>query len=202
MQGARSEPSDQPASDASPSDDALARRIAAGPRADTSTAEAELYRRFAPRVRLFGLRHLRDAHAADDLAQHVMTITIEKLRAGQVREPERLASFVLGTARLTAQAQGRAARRHRGSSDRLATAAETLASEPAADLDAERLRGCLHALPMRQRTVIVLTFYDQCTAGQIAAQLDSTEGNVRVIRHRALASLHACMDPTFSEGAR
>ncbi|MBK9129815.1 MAG: sigma-70 family RNA polymerase sigma factor [Phycisphaerales bacterium] len=201
MQGAPSEPSDQPASDDSTSDGALARRIAAGPRGATGSEETELYRRFAPRVRLYGVRHLRDAHAADDLAQQVMTITLEKLRAGEVREPERLASFVLGTARLTAQAQGRAARRHRGSSDRLATAAETLVSEPAANLDAERLRGCLQALPMRQRTVIVLTFYDQCTAGQIATQLGSTEGNVRVIRHRALASLHACMNPASCEGA-
>jgi RNA polymerase sigma-70 factor (ECF subfamily) len=32
-------------------------------------AEAELYRRLAPRVRLYGLRHLRDRHAAADLVQ-------------------------------------------------------------------------------------------------------------------------------------
>ncbi len=30
-------------------------------------AEAELFRRMAPRIRLYGLRHLRDAHAAEDL---------------------------------------------------------------------------------------------------------------------------------------
>lgn len=189
--------------DAPTTDGALARRIAARPREGTEAEEAELYRRFAPRVRLYGLRHLRDAHAADDLAQEVMTITLEKLRAGQVHEPERLASFVLGTARLAAQAQGRAERRHRGSSDLLAVAAETLASAPATDLDVdvERLRACLQALSMRQRTVIVLTFYDEFPAAKIAEQIGSTEGNVRVIRHRALASLHACMDLASSEGA-
>lgn len=30
-------------------------------------AEAELFRRTAPRIRLYGLRHLRDKHAGDDL---------------------------------------------------------------------------------------------------------------------------------------
>lgn len=187
--------------DAPTTDGALARRIAARPREGTDAEEAELYRRFAPRVRLYGLRHLRDTHAADDLAQQVMTLTIEKLRAGEVREPERLASFVLGAARLTARSQGRAERRHRGSSDLLATAAETLAGAPVADLDVERLRACLQALSTRERTVIVLTFYDECPAARIAAQLGATEGNVRVIRHRALASLHGCMDLGYAEAA-
>ena len=41
-------------------------------------AEAELYRRLAPRVRLYGLRHLRDAQAAADLVQQVMLITLER----------------------------------------------------------------------------------------------------------------------------
>jgi RNA polymerase sigma-70 factor (ECF subfamily) len=42
-----------------PDDSELARRIvAAGTRHDAA-AEAELCRRFAPRIRLYGLRHLR-----------------------------------------------------------------------------------------------------------------------------------------------
>src|SRR5580765_68705 len=64
-------------------------------------AEAELFRRMAPRIRLYGLRHLRDKHAAEDLAQQVLITTLEALRAGRLREPEKLASFVLGTCRMT-----------------------------------------------------------------------------------------------------
>jgi len=44
----------------------LARRVSAAG-ADASDAEGELFRRFAPRVRLYGLRHLRDPAEADDL---------------------------------------------------------------------------------------------------------------------------------------
>ena len=44
-------------------------------------------------------RHLRERGRGGDLMQEVMLMTMEKLRAGDVREPERLASFVLGTCR-------------------------------------------------------------------------------------------------------
>jgi len=40
-------------------------------------AEAELFQRMAPRIRLYGLRHLRNAHAAEDLAQQVCLTTLE-----------------------------------------------------------------------------------------------------------------------------
>jgi len=55
-------------------DDAeLVRKIGSG---TDREAEAELFRRMAPRIRLYGLRHLRDEHAADDLAQQVLVTTL------------------------------------------------------------------------------------------------------------------------------
>ena len=54
------------------SDSALARRISGGPAGATQAEESELYRRFAPRVRFYGLRHLGDEAAAQDLAQEVL----------------------------------------------------------------------------------------------------------------------------------
>src|SRR5579862_4386001 len=76
----------------------LVRQIGSG---NDREAEAELFRRMAPRIRLYGLRHLRDEHAADDLAQQVLITTLLALREGRLREPEKLASFVLGTCRMT-----------------------------------------------------------------------------------------------------
>ena len=57
---------------AGPDDATLVRRIAAAPGGGDVGAETELYRRLAPRVRLYGLKHLRDHHAAADLVQQVM----------------------------------------------------------------------------------------------------------------------------------
>src|SRR5262245_62098453 len=93
------------------SDETLARRIAGGLPGSTDGEEAELYRRFAPRVRLYGRRHLRNGAAADDLAQDVLLLTIERLRAGEVRRPEDIGSFILGTSRMMAHSGRRVARR-------------------------------------------------------------------------------------------
>ena len=91
-----------------PSDHQLAVRVAGG---GDPAAEAELVLRFTPRVRLYGLRHLREPAAADDLVQEVLLLTLERLRAGRVREPERLALFVFGACRLVIRNQRLGTRR-------------------------------------------------------------------------------------------
>jgi DNA-directed RNA polymerase specialized sigma24 family protein len=78
----------------------VARTIAARTPGSAEAAESELYRRFAPRVRLYGLRHLRNDDAARDLAQRVLLVAIEKLRNGSVRDADQIASFILGMSRL------------------------------------------------------------------------------------------------------
>jgi RNA polymerase sigma-70 factor (ECF subfamily) len=83
----------------------LAETIASAPAGTATDAEAELYRRFAPRIRLFGLKHLRDEAAAQDLVQQVFIVTLERLRAGAVRNVEAIGSFILGTSRTMASAQ-------------------------------------------------------------------------------------------------
>src|SRR5262249_21756668 len=77
----------------------LARRIAAAALNHDRAAESEFCRRFAPRIRLYGLRHLRNEASAADLVQEVLIIVLQKLRAGGIEEPQRIASFVLGTCR-------------------------------------------------------------------------------------------------------
>lgn len=172
------------------SDAELARQIGAG---HNPEAEAELFRRMAPRIRLYGLRHLRDEHAADDLTQQVLITTIEALRAGRLREPEKLPSFVLGTCRITVLDQRRGAQRK----ERLLAqfgAELPLAVQPAIPhLDHERLTRCVQNLKERERTVIVMTFYDEQTGADVANFLGVSEANVRVIRHRAIQQLRECM---------
>lgn len=175
-------------------DDAgLARRIAAaGPRG-AAAAEAELYRRLAPRVRLYGRKHLRDDHAAADLVQQVLMTTLERLREGRLRDPERIASFVLGMCRmLVLDLRRTRARRER----LLGTYGDDVpAADPAAAprLDHDRLLACLERLPERERSVLVMTFYEDAPAQAVAGALGLSEGNVRVIRHRGLQRLRECV---------
>jgi RNA polymerase sigma-70 factor (ECF subfamily) len=174
-------------------DGALARRIAEGGAMPDSAAEAELYRRLAPRVRLYGLRHLRDRHAAADLAQHVLLMAIERLRAGEVREPERIASFVLGACRMTVLEMRRGTWRRETLLDTWGGAAEAFEPAEPLALDRDRLAGCLEALSERERAVVVSSFFADKQADEVGAELAISGGNVRVIRHRALARLRKCM---------
>jgi len=179
-------------------DAALARRVAAAGARIDSHAESELYRRLAPRVRLYGLRHLRDPHAAHDLMQQVLLMTLERLRAGKLREPERIGSFVLGMSRMVVLEIRRGTWRRETLLDTFGDMAEAVdAPEPLA-LDADKLAACLQALAERERTVVVLTFFADKAADEVAGELGLTAGNVRVIRHRAIARLRECMggDPS------
>lgn len=175
-------------------DATLALRIAAGADAD---AEAELYRRFAPRARLFGLRHLRSEEAAGDLAHAALLRVLEALRAGRLREPERLGAFVLATCRQCTVDTQRTERRRAAARTLHAPELAPARAEPAyvagLALDLERLRGCVEQLAARARTVVALSFYAEQSGDEVARELGTTPGNVRVLRHRALAQLQACM---------
>ncbi|MFO1328325.1 MAG: sigma-70 family RNA polymerase sigma factor [Rubrivivax sp.] len=172
----------------------LARRIATAPAGGAADAEAALYRLLAPRVRRFGRRHLRDDHAADDLMQHVMALTIEKLRSGELREPERVVSFALGASRMTVSELLRSQRRRDELLQRHAEALPPAEIHLAPRLDHDRVAGCLEQLPERERAVLVLSFYDEQSADAVGRSLGLSAGNVRVIRHRGIDRLRRCVD--------
>ena len=66
--------------------------------------------------------------------------------------------------------------------------------QPAPDApDTDRLQHCLQALPERERSVVVMTFYDDWPAERLGTQLGLSAGNVRVIRHRGLKHLRDCL---------
>ncbi|MEW6704002.1 MAG: sigma-70 family RNA polymerase sigma factor [Pseudomonadota bacterium] len=173
---------------------ALARRIAAAAPGQALDAEAELYRRLAPRARRYGLRHLRDADAASDLMQHVMALTIEQLRSGRLREPERVVSFVLGACRLTVQQLQRGLQRREELLQRYGDTLALADIAVPARTDHERLVRCLQQLPERERSVLVMSFYEDRPSDEVAKALSTTAGNVRVIRHRGIARLRGCIE--------
>ena len=177
-----------------PDDADLARRIlAAGLRGDVE-AERELCQRFAPRIRLYGRRHLRSDAAAADLVQDVLLLTLQKLRGGELREPDRIASFILGTCRQTVIDGRRGGSRRERILDTFSASLPALTAEAEDAPDSARLAQCLERLAERERSVLVMSFYDERAAGDVAASLGLTAGNVRVIRHRGIERLRLCMN--------
>jgi RNA polymerase sigma-70 factor (ECF subfamily) len=182
------------------SDGDLARAVAARAAGLAEAAESELYRRFAPRVRLYGLRHLRDEDEARDLSQQVMLLVIEKLRSGAIRDADQIASFVLGVGRTMAKDWKRLDWRREKLRETFLPASMVEAPAGDAVLDIDHLEACLARLADRERIVVLLTFYAEKTGSEVAKELRLTEGNVRVIRHRAIERLRTCM--TSREGGR
>lgn len=168
----------------------LVKRIAGG---SDREAEAEFCRMMGPRIRLYGLKHLRDSHGADDLVQQVLITTLQTLRAGGLREPEKLASFVLGTCRMTVLDQRRGVRRRQQLLDQFGVEMLAPMSSAGPRLDHEKLANCVQGLKERERAVIVMSFYAEETAAEVARFLSVSEANVRVIRHRAIHGLRDCM---------
>jgi RNA polymerase sigma-70 factor, ECF subfamily len=182
------------------SDGDVARAVAARAPGLAEAAETELYRRFAPRVRLYGLRHLRDEEEARDLSQQVMLLAIEKLRSGAIRDADQIASFVLGVSRMMTKDLKRLDWRREKLRETFLPASMVAAPAEDATLDLDRLEACLARLADRERMVVLLTFYAEKTGSEVGKELRLTEGNVRVIRHRAIERLRTCM--TSCEGSR
>ena len=61
-------------------------------------------------------------------------------------------------------------------------------------IDKRTLIRCLSGLDPRAARILSLSFQDERSADEIAALLAMEPGNVRVVRHRALASLRRCFD--------
>lgn len=179
--------------DPSPPEARLARRIASAAPGVDREAEAEFCRLFAPRVRRYGLRHLRDADEAADLMQHVLMKVLEKLRAGDLRDPAQVVSFVFGMCRLVVLDLRRGNLRRERLLEAYGEDLPFADIAPAPRLDHERVGHCLEKLSERERAVLVMTFHEDRDAGDVAGQLGLTAGNVRVIRHRALERLRDCV---------
>jgi RNA polymerase sigma-70 factor (ECF subfamily) len=87
----------------------IARRILAGDPA----AEDEVVRRYRQGVAVIIDHIVRGESATEDVSQETFKIVLEKLRRGDLREPERLSGFVCSVARNVALDYIRRARRFR-----------------------------------------------------------------------------------------
>ena len=169
-------------------DGEVVRRIASGS-GDAREAEAEFCRRFAPRIRLYGLRHLRDEDCARELVQAVLLGVLVAAREGRVADPDHVDRYVLGTCRNVALRVREVAARAEPTD-----AADAVAGISVDPVNLSTLMRCLSQLEVRARRVVMLSFQHGEWADEVATRLQTTAGNVRVIRHRSVAALRRCLD--------
>jgi RNA polymerase sigma factor (sigma-70 family) len=156
-------------------------------------AEGVLCRKFAPAVRTFWRRRLRGQDAIDELSQEVFLRFVQALRSGAVAEPERVGGFLLGICRNLARERARLAERRDDLWKMYGDALRALDDEPIAAYQLAQLEDCLSQMTGRTRDVIRYAFVEGQSASEIGSRMEMTEGNVRVVRHRALEALRTCM---------
>ena len=151
------------------------------------SAEEEFVRLFSDRVRFLVLARTRDPEVARDLAQDVMLAVVRALRGEQLRDPERLAGFVYGTARNVLNNYLRT--RSRQPKEDPIDDALNLAQPPARVDDSERMglvRRALAFLDPTDRQILWLTLVEGLKPGEIGARVGMTGEIVRARKSRAL----------------
>ncbi|HEY3498528.1 MAG TPA: sigma-70 family RNA polymerase sigma factor [Polyangiaceae bacterium] len=162
------------------------------------SAEREICTRLLPAVRAFAARRLR-ASSVDDFAHDALVLLVEALREGKIQDPERVAAFALGICRNLARDRARTDDRRRELMDRYGlTEAELATWDSQIQVRRDHLEDCYSQLADRSRRVLRMSFCNEESDSDIARTLSISEANVRIIRHRTLAALRACLEKPIS----
>jgi RNA polymerase sigma-70 factor (ECF subfamily) len=173
----------------------LAERIRDG---DTS-AETELVHQFSRRIFVMGLVRTHDQETARELVQDILVAVIGALRRGQLRDTEKLAAFVHGTARNLIKNRLRSD----GQRPHFEPLSEELtqANLPEQVEEWERLRliqQALRTLGEEDRKILLLTLVEGRKPGEIAAALGLSSEVVRTRKLRVLKKLTGLMEKKMS----
>ncbi|MEM9555835.1 MAG: sigma-70 family RNA polymerase sigma factor [Acidobacteriota bacterium] len=158
-------------------------------------AEEELVARFGDGLALMLRRLTGDPALADDLRQETLRIVLEKLRAGALREPEKLPGFLRGTARNLVLAARRRDARLRFDGDGLALEAALHAPAETEPLQLRRIlrreeahlvRTLLGELRFeRDRQVLTHFYLTERTKDEICRELEIDPHGFKKVLFRA-----------------
>ena len=159
-------------------------------RSGDSAAEAELVERFGRGIRFLLVERTHDAARADDLFQETFRLALEKVRAGELREPEKLAPFIRQLAKNLFIADYRkSAKRATEDLDDVQAPAAPEPSQLDRVLQAEDgrlVRELLRELePPRDREVLFRFYLASETKEQICARLELSSAQFNLVIHRA-----------------
>jgi RNA polymerase sigma-70 factor (ECF subfamily) len=146
--------------------------------------------RYARPLRLWAKRRTGDPSLVEDVCQETFRIAIEKLRQGELRNPESLAEFILGIARNKAsQFDQQAERFVNEDPDALAAIPDPAPSQLDEMLqrdEAALVQQVISELPLaRDREVIIRFYLEEEDKDRICADLNLTRAQFTLVLHRA-----------------
>jgi len=164
----------------------LVARILAGEKA----AENELVQRYSRGVSMILHRATGDQSLSEDLSQETFQLTLEKIRGGEVREPEKLSGFICSLARNLATDHYRRSRRSELVDD--PDAVEMVAATAPSQLDrvlqaekSKRVRQLLSELSGRDREILRRFYIEEEDKERICGDLKLSSLHFNRVLHRA-----------------
>lgn len=153
-----------------------------------SEAEAALYERYAAKVYYLALREARSSHDAEDVRAETFLRVLQAIRGNNLRSPEALASFILGTARnVLHELYAR-----RKQSEKTVEPEEVELGVPSHEehfLDSEvqqAVECTIGRLKPRERDLLRMHFYEELPTHEIARRSGIAPERVRLVKSRAL----------------
>jgi RNA polymerase sigma-70 factor (ECF subfamily) len=154
------------------------------------SAEEELVHLFRDRIAFLVRMRTHDADVTSDLTQDILLAVVLALRDGHLREPERLAAFVYGTARNLVNNYLRTRSRLPKEDPIDEGHHPACGQDPMEDTERSTLvRRALVSLDSTDRHILLLTLVNGLKPGEIAARLRLTSEVVRARKSRALKKL-------------
>jgi RNA polymerase sigma-70 factor, ECF subfamily len=164
----------------------LAQRIRDGDR----SAEEELVQTYRRRVLVIANVRTRDREAAHDLTQEIFIVVLQALRQGRLREPDKLAAFIHGTARNLINDYLRTrGRRAECELDPDRAYAPDLVGELESAERRRLVRLELESFSIADQQILLLSLVDGHTLLEVAERLNMSHDAVRARKSRLLRKI-------------
>jgi RNA polymerase sigma-70 factor (ECF subfamily) len=151
------------------------------------SAWAGLFEKYSSRVFYLALRELRSHADAEDVRAETFLRVFQAIRNQQVRTPDSLSSFILGTARNIILETLRSP--HRAANEREVPDVPSPELDPALDEDVRHaIAVTIQRLKPKEREFLRLYYYEDLPKQEIARRIGIDEERVRLLKHRCLKS--------------
>ena len=164
----------------------LTERILAG----DSSAEDQLVLEFGSRIHAFALARVHNSDVAQDLVHDTLIAVLQALRTGQLNESEKLAAYVLGTARNIVNSYLRRPKPSQLEMENLGAPETAWPDWQAAQAQRySQVQRALKHLPETDQQILALTLSAGLKSGEIAVRLGLTSEVVRQRKSRAIKKI-------------
>ena len=152
-----------------------------------SVSSAELFHKYSARVYYIALRALRSPSDAEDVCGETFLRVLRSLENEQIRSPEAIGSFVLGTARNVILELHRSPHRVKQPNE-IPDIAWTPEGVPVDEDVARAIEATIRRLKPKEREFVRLHYYEDLGKEEIARRIGIDAERVRLLKHRSLKS--------------